>query len=269
MPARLGLFVLLAGTLSGCTTNGPTPIPSHEEEHAAGLPVLRVVQTSTPPRLDGDLSDGAWRLAATTGPFVDTRSGGPARVSATAKALWDPLYLYVGVHVADRWLVGPDTRQDSHLWEQDCVELMIRRPGERGYFEIQVSPRGIVFDTRYDDRRVPAPFGHTAWKSEVRAAVSTQGEIDDRRSDAGYTVEIAIPWQAFSPAESETRLPVVGGEWRANFFVLDRTQNGQQASSWSPPRTGDFHVPSRFGTLRFAQPGKSRQQRLESEEAPH
>ncbi|MBW2403944.1 MAG: carbohydrate-binding family 9-like protein, partial [Deltaproteobacteria bacterium] len=134
----------------------------------------------------------------------------------------------------------------------DCVELMIDPTGDgKNYFEIQVSPRGVVFDTRYDSPRFPAPFGHTDWDSNVRVGVSPRGNIDDKEADAGYIVEMAIPWQAFSLDGKRVSPPAIGDEWRANLYVMDLIADRQQAAAWSPLETGDFHVPRRFGILAF------------------
>ena len=233
----------------------PVPGPRPEGTAPKRLPTLRVVQTRKPPRLDGSLRDPVWAHAVSTPDLVDTRTGSAARFEATAKMLWDARYLYLGVDVKDALLRATDTERDSRLWEQDCVELMIDPDGDgRPYFEIQVSPRGVVFDTRYDSRRRPEPFGHVDWDSKARVGVSPVGRIDDRVADAGYTVEIAIPWQAFSLDGAPAVRPEIGDRWRANLYVMDLTANGQRAAAWSAPRVGDFHVPDRFGILTFEGP---------------
>ncbi len=225
----------------------PTTKAGLEVRRALGVPEINVVQAKAPPRLDGLLDDAVWSFAQVTPAFVETRQGGPAAFRAFAKLLWDRRYLYVGVEVEDALLLSSHTEHDAHLWEQDCVELMIDPDGDgKPYFEIQVSPRGVLFDTRYDARRVPKPFGHVGWQSRARAAVSPRGTLDDDIADAGYAVEIAIPWQAFS-----RRPPAIGDTWRANLYVMDATREGQRAAAWSPLGVGDFHVPRRFGILAF------------------
>ena len=230
-----------------------TPSGVDARAHAGTVPALDVNRTKRSPRLDGTLSDDVWSFAQSTAPFLETRRGDRAPVEGKAKMLWNDRYLFVGIEVQDATLQASDREHDSHLWEQDCVELLID-PGGNGqsYFEIQVSPRGVVFDTRYDSARRPRPFGHIDWTSRVKPSVSTRGAIDDDVADGGYTVELAIPWRAFALGNSEPPVPRVGSQWRANIFVLDkRGQRQQVAAAWSPPRVGDFHVPNRFGVLRF------------------
>lgn len=251
-------FPIASGPSDGDNrARGPTVKTPADAEYKkqSSLPRLAVVQTRRPPKLDGSLTDLVWSFAHTTAPFVETRSGGVAPVTASAKLLWDKRYLYVGVDVNDALLRASDREHDDHLWKQDCVELMIDPDGGgKNYFEIQVSPRGVVFDTRYDARRVPKPFGHTDWDSKVRAAVSPRGVIDDLEPDAGYTVEIAIPWQAFSSKNRPALPPATGDSWRANLYIMDLTRDRQQAAAWSPVGISDFHVPRRFGILVFEGP---------------
>lgn len=245
-----------------------TPDP----KQTASVPVLAVARTARPPTLDGSLRDPAWSLAHSTGAFVETRNGGRASVQAVAKLLWDQHHLYVAVDVSDELLRSSYTKRDDHLWEQDCIELMIDPDGDgKDYFEIQVSPRAAVFDTRYDARRVPQPFGRIDWDSKVVAAVALRGTVDDEQRDEGYTVEIAIPWQAFSLDGKPQASPAIGDRWRANLYVMDLTADRQQAAAWSPLGVGDFHVPSRFGILAFEgmMPNSKGEQTLESNEAGH
>lgn len=249
-----GFASALLVSIGACTSDVDRSMPPPQPPLAA-VPRLAVHQTARSPRLDGVLDEPAWRLAKTSGPFVETRNGGAAAVHASAQLLWDTKHLYVGVEVHDAWLRASDRTHDAHLWEQDCVELMLDPDGDgEDYFEIQVSPRGVVFDTRYDARRVPTPFGHLDWDSRVLVGVSTRGAIDDLEADTGYTVEIAIPWQAFSLARRAGRPPAIGEQWRANLYVMDLGKKRQRAAAWSALGTGDFHVPSRFGILAFEGP---------------
>jgi hypothetical protein len=241
------VFVFVAG----CTSDAQ-PSPPAQRKLLTAVPRLAVVQTSRSPHLDGSLDDPTWAVARPSGAFVETREGGSAGIRASAKFLWDAQHLYVGVDVNDALLRASDRKHDAQLWKQDCVELMLDPDGDgKDYFEIQVSPRGVVFDTRYDARRVPKPFGHLDWDSQINVGVLPRGEIDDRVVDAGYAVEVAIPWHAFSLDGKPVQPPAIGDEWRVNLYVMDLGAKRQQAAAWSPLGIGDFHVPSRFGILAF------------------
>jgi hypothetical protein len=122
----------------------------------------------------------------------------------------------------------------------------------RNYFELQLSPTNQVFDTRYDSRRVPQPFGHVGWDSGMRGVAVARGTVNDESADEGYVAEIAIPWTAFAHGSPPASPPRAGEEWRIALYVLDaRPGGGQGGVGWSPPLVGDFHVPERFGRVIF------------------
>jgi hypothetical protein len=49
-------------------------------------------------------------------------------------------------------------------------------------------------------------------------------------------------------------MPIPGETWRANFYRIDRSPQGDEYSAWQPTmrQPADFHVPEAFGRLRFA-----------------
>lgn len=217
--------------------------------------------TATIPRargdveIDGRLDEDAWKHALETGPFVDTLSGGEANVRATGKLLWDDDALYVAVEVADPYLKSTFEAADDHLWTEDAVELMIDPDADgRNYFEIQVSPTGVVFDTRYDTRRQPGPFGHLGWTSGIVARTALSGTVNDDEADEGWLAELRVPWTAFAHGDPPAERPEAGAIWGMNLYVMDARERGQLAAGWSAPKVGDFHVPARFVRVRFGAP---------------
>ena len=207
-------------------------------------PLLEVNRASGEIDLDGKLDDDPWTHSRRTGPFVNTIAGGSAQFTASARALWDAEHLYIGFEVEDDFIRSTYEHHDDTLWKQDCVEVFVDPDGDgKNYFEMQVSPTGVTFDTFYASRRRPQPVGHLDWESGLVAGVS--------QTDEGYAVEMAIPWSAFAYDQLTTPVPTPGDTWRANFYVMDRRRSRQRAAGWSPPMVGDFHVPKRFGRLRF------------------
>ena len=202
--------------------------------------------------LDGRLDEPAWKDAPSTQAFRHTLSGAVTRVSAEAKVLWDDEHLYFAVVVGDDDLRTPFTQRDDPLWEADVVELFLD-PSGRGvdYLELQVSPRGVIFDTHYERRRVPRPIGHADFDSRMEAAVDLRGTLDDSREDQGYTVEAKVPFAALATRNARATRPSPGDEWRANFYVIDVGKRRGTAVAWSPPLVPDFHFPPRFGRLVF------------------
>ncbi len=209
-------------------------------------------------KINGDLAEATWAAAQELGPLVRPGDGSPAEFQASVKLAWDDRYLYIGFDVNDDFIRSDFKKPDDHLWEQDCVEIMIDPDGDgKNYFEIQVAPTGVSFDTRYDSRRKPQPFGHVAWSSQIDARVAAHSDKpSDRPVEKGYVAEIGVPWEALTPRGGPpASKPNVGDEWRINFFVMDIRKDGaMRTASWSPPLENDFHVPERFGRLTFVDP---------------
>lgn len=217
-------------------------------------PTVNAARASTAITIDGRLDEADWASAGSTDRFVDTRTGAPAPLRATSRLLWDDTNLYVAFEVADDFVQNTIATRDGHLWEQDAVEIMVDPGGDgRNYFEMQVSPTGQVFDTRYDTRRQPQPFGDVAWNSRLQAEVQVRGTANDEEADRGYTAEIAIPWRAFRAGDPPAAKPEPGETWNMNLYVMDTRPGGQgqRSAGWSPTHEGDFHVPARFGRVTF------------------
>jgi hypothetical protein len=235
-----GLVLVLAG----CECGAPP---------RTAIPELTIHRFASPPTLDGALDE--WSAAATTETFVDTMTGAPSEPTARARLAWDDAYLYVAFEIDDPFLRSTFEAHDDHTWEQDCAELMIDPDGDGlGYVELQVAPTEVTFDTWFDSRRQPQPFGHIEWSSGMEASVAADGIVNDEASDDGYVVEARIPWSAFAIGPHPmTGPPHAGDTYRIALYVLDARREGQYGVGWSAPMIGDFHVPDRFGRVTFSE----------------
>jgi len=174
------------------------------------------------------------------------------------KLLWDEQNLYLGFDVKDPDIVsGFDKKQkDPHLWTKDTVEIMVDPDGDgdnKDYYEIQVNPEGLVFDSQFDDYNSPkkdpdGPFGHQEWEAKLKSGIVVNGTLDKPGDkDEGYVVELAIPWKSFGKAKAAP--PKIGDIWRMNFYAMQEN-NGV---AWSAILgQGNFHRASRFGRVMFA-----------------
>ena len=211
-------------------------------------------------RIDGKLDEAAWSEAAATSAFVNVRTGDPDPKSAVqggAKAVWDDKWLYLAFDVKDQDVVGGFDRQqkDPQLWTKDCVEIMIDPDGNgdnKDYYEIQINPQNLVFDSRFDEYNRPrqepnGPFGHQDWSAKLESAVQVRGTLDDSKDkDEGYLVEARIPWASFDKASEVP--PKAGASWRLNLYAMQNNDG----LAWSPIlEQGNFHKASRFGRVRW------------------
>jgi len=228
---------------------------------AAAPPSLDVLRLSGPPPvLDGRLTEAVWKSAAVA-TTVNVATGAPLSPDGPLfgrfRLAFDDTYLYWAAEARDTDLRGdfPTDARDPHLFTQSTVELMFDPEGDGDnldYYELQLGPQNLVFDSRFDDYNRPrvlpdGPFGHQDWESHVERAVVVEGSLNDATDlDRGYVIEARIPFRVFPPSS----WPSAAGAqvWRANFYVMRKNAG----VAWSPILgQGNFHKASRFGRLRF------------------
>ena len=133
--------------------------------------------------------------------------------------------------------VDGNGRRDG-LWDRDVAEVFLQpdRFGEKYYKEFEVSPKGQWLDLDI------TPQGLRHITSGMRSSVKLN------ESSREWTAILAIPMGAIS-----TRF---GPEqpWRVNFFRCEGVDPDRFYSAWQPTGTPvpNFHVPEKFGVLRFA-----------------
>lgn len=176
--------------------------------------------------------------------------GTTPRLATTVTAWFDEQYLTVLFCAADDHVVATLYEHDAPLYDQDVVEIFLAPQGLQRYFELEVSPRGTLFDAT-----IESPNGtreglraDRGWTCEgMWAAVR---RLTESSGATTLDVIVRIPFSGLGRA-----VPADGETWRANFFRIDRhPQQGDEYSAWQPTMKdpADFHIASCFGSIRFA-----------------
>lgn len=171
-------------------------------------------------------------------PLVDVVSGTEPVQATRFQIAHDDHELRVLFLAEDDYPWANYKNRDEPLYEEEVVEVFLDPVGDlEGYFEFEVNPNNARLDLVL--RRVRSGYRKDfrwiceGFSSEVRIA------------EGVWTTEIAIPFASLGNAA-----PV--GEWRANFYRIDRPQGKLwELSAWSPTCVAAFHVPQRFGILTF------------------
>jgi hypothetical protein len=193
-------------------------------------------------------------------PWIAPRACAPVRLRratdagvprlATTIALWyDDEALSILFSAADDRVEASHLAHDAPVYEEDAVEAFLAPDTLSRYYELEVSPRGTIFDAAIDSPDGVRDTMKTDldWTCEgVFAAVRKVTQ-----SDGAMTLDtiVRVPFAAFGRGT-----PQPGEEWRANFFRIDRhPEHGDEFSAWQPTRKtpADFHVTAAFGTIRF------------------
>lgn len=189
----------------------------------------------------------SWEAIPPLPPLVRSEDGAPAEQATAVRLAWDETALHVRFECADRHAWGTFTRRDDPLWQEEAVEVFLA-PGEADpvdYLEFEVSPRGVLFDARIHNP--------TSLRADLRADVAwdcpgLRGEAGAGSGRQDWWAVLALPWSGLLDRR-EGPPPSV---WRANFYRIDRPEDGPaEFSAWSPTlvRPADFHKPARFGVL--------------------
>jgi len=199
-------------------------------------------RSSAPPTVDGHLDDPAWATAEAT-TLVGSLDGEPWQrgEAGTVRFLWDDSFLYAAAAMPDRDVWATLTDHDDPLWKEEVFELFIfgQAPAQR-YLELQVSPRGVMFDAKFASHRK----GDTAWNSAWQTAVHVDGTVDNRKDrDTGWAAEVAVPWTEICALTLAPCPPTEGGVVRVNAFRFERPHKGATVGlALSPTRVPDFHA---------------------------
>ena len=251
---------LWKGPLRLKVTNGPhdaenrilcAKLPTNVKAPEPKKIVARKIKPGTI-KLDGKLDEPGWKDAFSTGLFVNTMDGSAAAQKTEAKVLWDDKFVYVAFSMEDKDVWTTKTTRDDKLWTEEAVEVFIDADGDgKTYVELQTNPKGAIFDSYLPLYRA----NQNDFDAGMKVAVNVDGTVDNRDDvDKGWTVEMQIPFDAAKGKEKEMKgvPPVVGTQWRVNFFRMDMPKGKPQVgTSWSPPLVPDFHKLDQFGTLVF------------------
>ena len=265
---RVAAAIAIAAA-GGCAP-GPRPGPGPARP-ASALDEARRYEcrrAPSPIEVDGRLDDAAWAGAPWSDPFVDIEgSRKPApRYETRMKMLWDDAYLYVAARMEEPHVWGVLAERDAVVWHDNDFEIFIDPDGDRrAYYEVEVNALGTIFDLflvrTYDDGG-PAVHG---WDFlGMRHAVHVDGTLNDPSdTDAGWSVEFALPWTTLAEHAHRPSPPRPGDWWRLNFsrvewrHVIDEEGYARLPDApednwvWSPQGVIDLHKPEFWGHVEF------------------
>ncbi|MCX6966692.1 MAG: carbohydrate-binding family 9-like protein [Verrucomicrobia bacterium] len=172
-------------------------------------------------------------------PLHETASGDKPQQATTLKLGWNAEELRVLYWVEDNYVWATLTEPGALLYEEEVVEVFLDPVGDlQRYFEFEVNPLNAVLDL-------------VLWREGGELQRDFQWCCDGlktaaRRTPEGWCAELAIPFKSLGAAPQ--------GQWRANFYRIDRPKGvPRELSAWSPTGELDFHLPARFGVLEFTE----------------
>lgn len=204
-------------------SSGSTPAP-------AGSAIERIVpavRLSSPPVIDGDLSDPVWKEAAKAEHWVDWLNGNPNIDQTVVSIGYDDKNLYLAWYAYDsqpQSIVARQIKRGAFPAGDDWIDLNLdpyhtHKFGDYNFF--YVNPIGTQFARL---------AGGRATKLEWEGAWKAAGKI----VKDGYTIEMAIPWAILN-------YPSVKGPTTVGINFLRYHQRAKMISNWSNIGPNDQH----------------------------
>jgi cellulose/xylan binding protein with CBM9 domain len=212
----------------------------------ASLPRWQVPRVENP-------ADLFWGALPSLPPLLLADGSGLAVQQTRVRVGWDDEGLHVRFDCEDRDAWGTFEQRDDPIYEEEAVEVFLA-PGTADpvdYFEVEVSPRGVLWDGLVHNptsRRAEMVVDKSWDCPGIRWSV---GRGRDRQD---WWATLLLPWRGIAPAGPPSF-------WRANFYRIERPRDGEpEFSCWSPTLTkpADFHRPARFGVLELTGSSSSR-----------
>ncbi len=208
--------------------------------------------------LTGKLDHPLWQQSVPV-PLVDAITGKPGRYKTEVHLLYSDNYLYVGFYCEDDYIWGTVTERDGPIYDEECIEVFLNPADTKHqYYEINLSPNNVVYDANVLNSRTPEnAFGkfvaQPQWYLEnLKTAVWINGKLNEPGAAKSWTAEYAIPLADLYDAPNIP--PKAGDTWRVNFYRIDSPQKDQREHyAWSPTGRAAFHLPWKFGYLRFGE----------------
>lgn len=196
---------------------------------------------------DADLTKREWEITEKV--VFDTSYWAEVRfpeARTEAASLWSETFLYFAfwLHYTELFTYsGEDVSLERiGLWDRDVIEIFINPFPERmnTYWEFEVAPNNQWVDLAINLDKLP--FYDATWNSGFEHAA----RVND--ADRIWHCEMRIPLAALSVNQINP-----GTEWRINYYRCDGPGHDKRRRflAWSPTLERSFHVPQRFGRIRF------------------
>lgn len=243
------------------------PLPGRGLEN--GAPRGYVCGRSPMPILiDGKLTDPAWHDAPWTEYFGDIEGSlkPEPRLHTRVKMLWDDSSLYIAAEIEEPHVWATLTKRDTVIFYDNDFEVFIDPDGDNHeYFEFEMNALNTGWDLFLNRPYRDGGKPNDAWNiAGLRTAVHVDGTLNNPGdTDRGWSVEMAIPWNALQEHAHMPCPPRDGDQWRINFSRVEwdvhigdgsyTKVKGRPENNWvwSPQWVIDMHWPELWGYLQF------------------
>ncbi len=221
--------------------------------------------------VDGLANETSWRNAEVSEDFVDIEGVKVPSYETNVRMLWDKDYLYFFAELEEPHVWADITERDAVIFYNNDFEIFMDPDGDtHNYYEFEMNALNTVWDLLLvKPYRENGPVVDSWDILGIKTAVRVNGTINDPKDvDAGWSVEIAMPWSVLTEASGSNDVPE-GQFWRINFsrvnwdFQLENGKYGRKKNEegkylpeynwvWSPQGVINMHEPEHWGYAYFS-----------------
>jgi len=176
---------------------------------------ISAIKTTTPPKIDGDLSDECWKTAAKAEGFVDIATNAPGKDATTAWICYDDKNIYVAFDCQDGEpdkVTARETVRDSKFQIQQGNGSTSGPQNTEDNVEFDIDPF-LTFKTQdlsqFSVNAIGTPSAQLAGGRANKAEWKGDFLVAAKRTATGWTAEMQIPWKSLNYPRSSK--PVVIG----------------------------------------------------------
>ncbi|UZH56691.1 carbohydrate-binding family 9-like protein [Salinimicrobium tongyeongense] len=222
--------------------------------------------------IDGKADEKSWNEAVFSDEFVDIEGYKKPKFQTRMKMLYDDTYLYFYAKMEEPHIWGTLKQRDTVIFYNNDFEIFIDPDGDtHNYLEFEVNALNTVWDL-FISKPYREP-GHIvdSWDIQgLKSAVFIKGSLNNPTDeDAFWSVEVAIPWDVLTEANTHTGIPK-NEFWRINFSrvnwdheIQDNTYSRKKDKEgnylpeynwvWSPQHVINMHEPEKWGYVYFSE----------------
>ncbi len=223
-----------------------------------GIKEYTVLPVKLIPELNGLWEGDAWRIAPCLEIDYFCPESSEHRPFSQCKLLYSQDRLFGIFRVDDSYVRCIHNRFQAEAYKDSCVEFFVQ-PGTVGYFNFEFNCGGAMMASYITDptrakggllKEFTPLLPDEGRRIHIYHTMPQIVEPEIKEKTVWY-LEFSIP---FTMLEKYVGVfgDVDGKVWRANFYKCGNNTSHPHWGSWSPIDERNFHLPERFGNIRFA-----------------
>jgi|SRR6056297_2484190 len=171
----------------------------------------------------------------------------PADYNTSLKTCFNKENLYFKFICNDNIILSEYKNKGDPVYKQDAVEVFLAPKTKKRYFEIDISPKNVVYDALIKNNLQGDQFeGDPQWTCRGLRTKVIKKESDSTNF-GDWEALFSIPFKSLAAKRPEKR-----ESWYANFYRIKRKPQ-EEFSCWQPTKTdpANFHIPKFFGRIIF------------------